>query len=206
MTCVVGERVVDEREKRVSFGLDTGLAPVALPCPAQAGAVKRFHVGIRLVPEQRVVSEEDEYVVRVVHAAPERVSHSARFDRDLCVPFLVNEPPVLVSVPLLPCDVLSDLEMLQTLYPDAVAISAKTGFGLDELRQAVTKKYKGGEILLRVMSSQSNGKVQSYLRAHGRIINEQYLDSSVLIDARLGRNQLPDLKKLKPENIEIIQS
>ncbi len=101
---------------------------------------------------------------------------------------------------------ISDLETLQTLYPDAVTISAKTGFGLDELRQAVTAKYKGDEIQLRVISSQSDGRVQSYLRAHGRIMNEQYLDSSVLIDAKLGRNQLTELKRLYPENIEIIQS
>jgi GTP-binding protein HflX len=101
---------------------------------------------------------------------------------------------------------ISDLETLQTLHHDAVSISAKTGFGLDELRQAVTEKYKGGEILLRVTSSQSDGKVYNFLRAHGRIINEQYLDSSILIEAKLGRNQLTDLKKLHPENIEIIQS
>jgi len=101
---------------------------------------------------------------------------------------------------------IGQLEMLQTLFRDAVAISAKTGFGLEGLSEAVTMKYKGAEILLRVSSSQSNGKVQSFLRAHGRILNEQYLDSSVLIDAKLGRNQLPNLKKLHPDNIEIIQS
>jgi len=99
---------------------------------------------------------------------------------------------------------ISDLEMLQTLYPDAVSISAKIGFALDKLCEAVTAKYKGGEILLRVTSSQSNGKVQSYLRAHGRVINEQYLDSSVLIDAKLGRNQLLALKQLHPEAIEVV--
>lgn len=99
-----------------------------------------------------------------------------------------------------------DIETLQTLYPDAVSISARTGFGLDELREVVTEKYKGGEILLRVTSSQSNGRVQSYLRAHGRVINEQYLDSSVLIEAKLGRNQLPALKQLHPERIEIVNA
>ena len=97
-----------------------------------------------------------------------------------------------------------DLEMLQTLYPEAVTVSAKTGFGLDELSEAVTGRYKGGEILLRIMSSQSNGRVYNFLRAHGRVINEQYLDSSVLIEVRLGRNQLTDLKKLHPESIEIV--
>ncbi len=99
---------------------------------------------------------------------------------------------------------IGELEMLQTLYPDAVCISAKTGYGLEELNEAVAARYKGTEILLRVASSQSNGKVQSFLRAHGQILNEQYQDSSVLIDAKLGRNQLADLKRLHPENIVII--
>jgi GTP-binding protein HflX len=97
------------------------------------------------------------------------------------------------------------LEMLQTLYPEGICISAKTSYGLEKLNEAVAAKYKGTEVLLRVASSQSNGKVQSFLRAHGRIINEQYNDSSVLIDARLGRNQLPELKRLQPEKIEIVQ-
>jgi len=101
---------------------------------------------------------------------------------------------------------ISDFEMLQTLLPDAVCVSAKTGYGLEQLSEAVTARYKGAELLLRVASSQSNGKVQSFLRAHGQILKEQYLDSFVLIDARLGRNQLPDLKRLRPETIEIVDA
>jgi len=100
---------------------------------------------------------------------------------------------------------ISDLETLQTLYPDAVCISAKTGFGIDSLSEAVMAKYKGNILLLRVTCKQSNGKVQSFLRAHGRILDAQYSNSSVLIDAQLGRNQLPGLKRLHPENIEIVR-
>jgi len=101
---------------------------------------------------------------------------------------------------------ISNLETLQTLYRDAVSISAKTRFGLDSLCEAVTARYKGTELLLRVTSSHSNGKVQSFLRARGRIIKEQYTDSSVLIEAQLGRNQLPGLKRLRPDMIEIVES
>ncbi len=101
---------------------------------------------------------------------------------------------------------IGELEMLQTLYPDAVCISAKTGYGLEKLNEAVAARYRGAEILLRVASSQSNGKVQSFLRAHGQILNEQYQDSSVLIDAKLGQNQLADLKRLHPETIEIVDA
>lgn len=98
------------------------------------------------------------------------------------------------------------LEMLQTLFPDAVVISAKTGLGLDGLNEAVAAKYKGAELLLRVACTQSNGKLQSFLRAYGTIIKEQYHDGTVLIDARLGQNQLAPLKRLQPETIEIVQS
>jgi GTP-binding protein HflX len=100
---------------------------------------------------------------------------------------------------------IGDFDILQTIYPDAVNISAKTGFGLENLNRAVITKYKGDELLIRVQSSPSNGRIQGFLRAHGRILNEQYTDTSVFIDARLGRNQLPELKRLHPENIEIIE-
>jgi len=100
---------------------------------------------------------------------------------------------------------IGDLEILQTLYRDAVSISARTGYGLDSLCEAVSAKYKGTELLVRVTSGHSNGKVQSFLRARGRITKEQYTDTSVLIEAQLGRNQLPELERLRPENIEIVE-
>ena len=98
-----------------------------------------------------------------------------------------------------------ELEMLQTLFPDGLFISAKVSLGLERLSEAVLALYKGSEVLLRVSSSQSNGKVQSFLRAYGTIIEEQYSDGFVLIDARLGQNQLAGLKKLRPDHLEILQ-
>jgi len=99
---------------------------------------------------------------------------------------------------------IGDFDMLQTLYPDAVCISAKTGMGLDGLSECVAEKFRGTELLLRIGTSQANGKVQSFLRAYGTIISEEYDDGNVLIDARLGRNQLPGLKRLRPDKLEII--
>jgi hypothetical protein len=66
--------------------------------------------------------------------------------------------------------------------------------------------YKGAIVLLRVCSSQSDGKVQSFLRAYGQIVSEQYRDGSVTIDAKLGRNQLPCLKHLHPQTLQILKS
>jgi len=122
--------------------------------------------------------------------------------------FLGNKVDLKEGIAITESDVkrISDFETLQTLFPDAVCISARTGYRLENLSEAVAANYKGAELQFRVASSQSNGKVQSFLRAHGRILKEQYCDSSVLIEARLGRNQLPDLKRLHPESIEIIDA
>jgi GTP-binding protein HflX len=99
---------------------------------------------------------------------------------------------------------MSQLQILQTVYQDAVTISAKNGMGLNLLQSAVCKYYEGGQLRLKVSSLQSNGKVQSYLRAHGNVLNEHYADSKVHIEALLGRKQLPNLQRLRPERIEIV--
>jgi len=96
------------------------------------------------------------------------------------------------------------LEMLQTILPEAVCISAKTGQGLENLIQAVLAQYKGSELLLRINVKQSNGRVVSYLRAYGHILNEHFLNGHIVIEAKLGQNQLGPLKKLGAETIETI--
>jgi GTP-binding protein HflX len=99
---------------------------------------------------------------------------------------------------------ISQLEMIETVFPEAVSISAKSGLGLDALSRKVAEYYRGGDVVLRVRSHQSNGKIQSFLRAHGRILNERYGDSSVIIEVKMGQNQLPNLQRLKPDTLEIV--
>ncbi|MHC4757254.1 MAG: GTPase HflX [Planctomycetota bacterium] len=96
-------------------------------------------------------------------------------------------------------------EMIQTLFSDALCISAKTNLGLKDLKERVLTEYKGGELLLRVVSRQSNGKVQHFMRACGTIIKETYLDGTVQIEARMGSNQLAELRRLRPVSVEIVQ-
>jgi len=100
---------------------------------------------------------------------------------------------------------IGNLELLKTVLPEAICISAKTGFGLDELSEAVIRHYKGEELLVRVKNRWVDGRVQSFLRAFGTILQERYLDGYVIIDAKLGRNQLPGLKQLYAESIELLE-
>jgi len=98
------------------------------------------------------------------------------------------------------------LEMLQTLFPKALCLSAKRAVGLEQLKRGVLDEYKGEELLLKIVSRQSNGKVQHFLRAFGSVIQETYADSAVQIKVRLGSNQLAELKRLHPVSVEIIQN
>lgn len=99
---------------------------------------------------------------------------------------------------------LDRLEMLQTIYPDAVTVSAKTGMGLDKLGQVVCDRYQGGEERVGVTCRPSDGRLMAFLRTHGRIIQETYLEDSVRIEVLLGRNQMTGLHRLQPEQIEIL--
>jgi len=97
------------------------------------------------------------------------------------------------------------LETLQTMYPEAVTISARTGLGLGELARKVIEHYRGREIVLRITTSQGNGKIQSFLRTYGQLLREQYDDGVVIIEVRMGKNQIPELERLRPEKLEVIQ-
>ncbi len=100
-------------------------------------------------------------------------------------------------------DNIGRLEMLQTLYPDAVTVSSRTGIGLEQLTDIVLEKFTGRQILIQVKSSTADGKIHSFLRANAVILEQQYYDGYVLIDAKLGQNQLLALKKLQPVQLTI---
>lgn len=95
------------------------------------------------------------------------------------------------------------LEMLATIYHDALCISAKFGLGLDKLTQTVLSRYRGEEVFVRIRTAQTDGRVLSFLRANATILDQSYADSYVLISARLGKNQLNDLKRLHLDHLEI---
>jgi GTP-binding protein HflX len=116
-----------------------------------------------------------------------------------------NKPTVLVLNKIDAIKDIAPLETLETIHPEAVAISAKSGLGLDELSHKVVACYRGGETTIRVTITAANGKVQSFMRAHSRIVREHYDDGLVTIEAQIGRNQLPDLQRLRPDTLEVLK-
>lgn len=98
----------------------------------------------------------------------------------------------------------SQRAVMQTLYPDAITISARHGTGVEKLIDAVTERLATREVHLRVCCSQADGRVPSFLHAHGTIISQDYHDSHVIMEAYLSRQQLPHLQRLQPQSCDII--
>jgi GTP-binding protein HflX len=96
----------------------------------------------------------------------------------------------------------SQLELLGTIYPDAICISARTGMNLDVLKEKVLEIYTGGEVVLRVTASAADGRIQNFLKANATVLQQQFTDSSIIVDVRLGKNRLPELERFRPVKIE----
>jgi GTP-binding protein HflX len=95
-------------------------------------------------------------------------------------------------------------EFLQTIYPDAISISAKTGMNLDVLKEKVLEIYTGGEVVLRVTASAADGRIQSYLKSNAAVLQQRFTDSTVVVDVRLGKNRMAELERFRPVKIEQI--
>lgn len=95
-------------------------------------------------------------------------------------------------------------EGIQTVYPDAISISAKTGMNLDVLAERIAERVRGGYVRIRVTSSAGEGKLHSFLRNIGRDLHEEYTDSTLVIETTIGRNQLKQLERLNAGRIEYL--
>lgn len=98
----------------------------------------------------------------------------------------------------------AQFELLQTIYPDALSISAKTGLNLDVLKEKVFEIYTGGQVVLRITASAADGKIQNFIKANADVLDQQFTDSTIVIDVRLGRNHIVELERFKPIQIEQI--
>jgi GTP-binding protein HflX len=84
----------------------------------------------------------------------------------------------------------SRLYVLMKHHPHSVGISAATGQGLDELREAVIEALTADFADAEVVTGAANGRVLSYLSAHAEIERQEYEDSRVRIRCRLPRHLL----------------
>ena len=89
--------------------------------------------------------------------------------------------------------------MLTKQHPRSVAVSAATGQGLDDLRDAVMEALSADFADAEIETNAGNGRLLAYLGAHAEIYRQQYVDNRVTIRCFLPRQllhhiQAPDVQ------------
>jgi GTP-binding protein HflX len=89
----------------------------------------------------------------------------------------------------------------KTLYPDAIAISAKTGKGLVDLNEAVYREVRGHQVDVTLEADTANGKLISFIESRTRVHEREFDDERVTFKVTMGKQMLADL--LRNDQVEI---
>ena len=89
----------------------------------------------------------------------------------------------------------SAVDFWLALYPDAIAISAKTGRGLDKVHERVYQHLLGTQTEVVLRASVTDGALLSFLERETRILDRQYDGDEVLLRAHVGARTLEELQR-----------
>ena len=93
--------------------------------------------------------------------------------------------------------------VLRRKYPDALALSAKTGEGADELVEAVRDRAVGARVQVSIRADCRNGRLMQYLGRHARVHQQRYTDATAHIEATISRRQL-DLLRSFGDDVAVV--
>lgn len=87
----------------------------------------------------------------------------------------------------------SFVDVLRAHHPDTVTISAADGTGIDKLIDEVTSRLGEGYVKADIETGIGNGKMLSYIAAHGEVTDRTYTDDRVTLACRLPRRFLDSI-------------
>lgn len=77
------------------------------------------------------------------------------------------------------------IPLVMERYPNAIPISAKSGFGLPNLAQSVSDALTSSFVELEIKLPVSDGKTIAWLSCHAEVLSKQYHDDCTVIHCRL---------------------
>ncbi len=147
-----------------------------------------------LVASFRATLEEARQADLLLHVAD--ASSQAFYDQVSAVSRVLVEIGIDTTDTLLvinKCDAVPNDDVIHSLlrrYPNAVAVSARTGKGLDRLALAVSDALSRSFRDVDVDTSVSNGRLMAYLAAHGEVLSRRYEGERVVLHCRLPQKYL----------------
>jgi GTP-binding protein HflX len=98
------------------------------------------------------------------------------------------------------------IPLWRPLYPESIAISAKTGAGLAQLQEAVYQTVRGHQVDVTLEADVANGRLISFVESHSRVYDRQFTDGRVQMRAVMGRRTLADLKRNEQVAVKAVDS
>ncbi|HBE70561.1 MAG TPA: hypothetical protein DDW52_20640 [Planctomycetaceae bacterium] len=87
------------------------------------------------------------------------------------------------------------LQVVQNRYPHSVAISARSGAGLDQLSRRVSAALSEGFVTLSVRLDVSDGKTMAWIAKVGEVVSKQFHDDHVEIHTRMPVRSVGKLRR-----------
>jgi GTP-binding protein HflX len=77
------------------------------------------------------------------------------------------------------------ISLVQERYPNAIAISARSGLGLQRLAMAVSDSLTASFVELELRLSVSDGKMIAWLATHAEVLSKHYQDELCIVHCRM---------------------
>jgi GTP-binding protein HflX len=87
------------------------------------------------------------------------------------------------------------LQSIRSLYPAAIAISAKTGDGLAKLTTAVSDALSQDFLDLEIRFDVSNGRLLAFLAKYGEVLSRTFAGDRAIVHCRLSRKHLGTIRE-----------
>jgi GTP-binding protein HflX len=94
----------------------------------------------------------------------------------------------------------------KTLNPGAIAISARTGAGMDELYDAVVQHFRGSQVDVTLEADSTNGKLISFIEQHSDVHDRKFTDGRVRMKAVMGKKTLADLSRNWQVEVQTVEA
>ena len=143
----------------------------------------------RLIASFRATLEETrqaDLLLHVADASSPLVDKQIGAVRGVLAELGVEEKDTLLALNKI--DALADRvarDALLARYPHAVAVSARTGAGLEELKRVVSDCLGRGFRDVDVETDPGNGRLLAWLGAHGEVLSRHFADDRVTVHCRI---------------------
>src|SRR4051795_12044606 len=85
------------------------------------------------------------------------------------------------------------LQRLMRIEKRAIAVSARTGSGLDELLEVIDAELPRPQVEIEVLLPYTQGALVSRIHSEGEVLREEHLDSGTRLEARVGPSLAAEL-------------